>query len=1413
MGLMKHTFLKKIIVIVSIFMILTAFVASPVSKAANAKTQMDKDEFYYAGTTEGAYVITQSFWDWLINFLKQVLDFLLGLFTMGGRMVFVGWAALFEEMITAMLEASAGIPMEIDSTVDPTDVDGLIDSSNNVTIEAIVYNQVPILNINLFDNKTATCISGTGRYFVKCETCYNQQMAESGATTTTTTSTSVRPLGKNQKICKMDECYCTDCWEVLKDAGYLETDSSGSIILDSETNLPIRKNNAITIIKNSVSKWYYIMRLIAMIVMLCVLIAVGIKMAISTLASDKAFYKRMIVDWIAGMILLFTIHYFMLGTIYINEVLVDAIENISMNSSSKLGKEFGSETKESDETEIGIYQEVRTRAYDPRFINGMTGTALYVTLVFLTVKFVIVYLKRYLTIIILTLLSPGVSFAYAIQKVMYGKAQAFTGWFQEYFITVFLQTVHALMYTVFLTAALEISLQSVSGIILAFVFINFMLKAEGIFRKIFRLSGGSADEAMQADKSLHQMTKTAKKAAGAMMLGGSLKNSPITKAALAPLRMARNELVLGMARKHEKLKEKNKDAEEEKNLEKYKQIDKMAEELQELRKSIDPDGEATKGFKAFMDNYDSATQVISLDGQDAMEQELVELEKLAAVRNISDEDRAKLAQLRKKFDATTNISLRDVMKARMDQFLDIDNYYEYDPKTGKRRRKRNFVGKLRFDRTKNKLVRESMSDLISEKMSLGNFLGFTDADKKILKETTDFAKGTLFGMGAMFVGLGTVAMSPTVGMGLLATGINNKINFLDKTGVYDSTRHYRRPMVDEKRRKFSFKSFNKGAKQTIAKTILTTAEKEKDRVIVQNVRKNHKALYRTLRLGGAGLVVAGAVGLGSMALAPVAMGAGMATMFVGKSVKRYSGYSQKSLIGKISMHHFKQYEAMKKGLIEDEIHMLAKDEEKIMISTYASLMESIDKLFEAQSDESEEERKRREKEEEEEEKKAIGQDEAIQLSSGKVIFLKENITDSSVLLAPDGKLKEDMAEKIIEEAVAKTIIESVISETGTDSLQTSEITNSAKKQIESRLQACGVLTGTNTKIESIITDLDSKVESAVQRITEQELSGNTVESESDKLSVFEEVLVESVIQKKAENGKIQDVSDISYTMIAQDVVEARAKIIASQSSENVVQRMQQAKTELSNASVSGSSKTNSDTPSLEMFIPEAKRAETASSETTNERTTSGRVTSPEGTRLDSTSVIDSMVDTKRKSFEQIVRISQNKEELIKKKVVQIKKKNKTVQPKTEEEKREEKKKVISALDSILEAVANGEEEVYTGENSEVYKSVDEVIQEIFDNTEEQSEVYKLIANIDKMKRYNKRAENAKISAKNPRYNKAKKSKERAMAFERYPDKIPNGDRVYTGGDGRKNLEEVETYGPITDIDALLKEISSKKRSK
>ena len=48
-------------------------------------------------------------------------------------------------------------------------------------------------------------------------------------------------------------------------------------------------------------------------------------MAISTIASDRAMYKKMLVDWCASMALLFLLHYIMIFTIAVNNAIINAL--------------------------------------------------------------------------------------------------------------------------------------------------------------------------------------------------------------------------------------------------------------------------------------------------------------------------------------------------------------------------------------------------------------------------------------------------------------------------------------------------------------------------------------------------------------------------------------------------------------------------------------------------------------------------------------------------------------------------------------------------------------------------------------------------------------------------------------------------------------------------------------------------------------------------------------------------------------------------------------------------------------------------------------------------------------------------------------------------------------------------------
>lgn len=50
--------------------------------------------------------------------------------------------------------------------------------------------------------------------------------------------------------------------------------------------------------RSTIAIWYYMMRILASAVLLVVLIYVGIRMAISSVAEDKAKYKKMLLDWV-----------------------------------------------------------------------------------------------------------------------------------------------------------------------------------------------------------------------------------------------------------------------------------------------------------------------------------------------------------------------------------------------------------------------------------------------------------------------------------------------------------------------------------------------------------------------------------------------------------------------------------------------------------------------------------------------------------------------------------------------------------------------------------------------------------------------------------------------------------------------------------------------------------------------------------------------------------------------------------------------------------------------------------------------------------------------------------------------------------------------------------------------------------
>ena len=84
-------------------------------------------------------------------------------------------------------------------------------------------------------------------------------------------------------------------------------------------------NNPVKLLRESIANWYYALRMIAIIMLLCILIYVGIRMATSTLADDKAKYKSMLWNWLVSMAIVFVLHYIIVIVINVNNSLVDVL--------------------------------------------------------------------------------------------------------------------------------------------------------------------------------------------------------------------------------------------------------------------------------------------------------------------------------------------------------------------------------------------------------------------------------------------------------------------------------------------------------------------------------------------------------------------------------------------------------------------------------------------------------------------------------------------------------------------------------------------------------------------------------------------------------------------------------------------------------------------------------------------------------------------------------------------------------------------------------------------------------------------------------------------------------------------------------------------------------------------------------
>lgn len=242
-------------------------------------------------------------------------------------------------------------------------------------------------------------------------------------------------------------------------------------------NNPNNTKQTLDVLKENVAIWYFSLRNIAIVANLIILVYIGIRMIISSIATEKAKYKHMLFNWVMSFVLLFLMHY-MLAAIFVfhdwtinflNKVVDDmeVEQNVEDNGGNTQNQNQNQnqnqgQTQNTDKGR-GFEEEILEKTWSKLLIlRGWDAMAVAITLYILVyheLKFFLMYFKRLISVGFLLIISPLITITYAIDAVKDGKSQVYQKWLKEILFNVFIQDIHAVTYAVFIFSAGEIAKQ------------------------------------------------------------------------------------------------------------------------------------------------------------------------------------------------------------------------------------------------------------------------------------------------------------------------------------------------------------------------------------------------------------------------------------------------------------------------------------------------------------------------------------------------------------------------------------------------------------------------------------------------------------------------------------------------------------------------------------------------------------------------------------------------------------------------------------------------------------------------------------------------------------------------------------------------------------------------------------------
>ena len=226
-------------------------------------------------------------------------------------------------------------------------------------------------------------------------------------------------------------------------------------------------NSLISGFVNVVKNTFESFRVIAIAIFTVSAMIIGIKLAISTIASEKAKYKQAIYQWITGIVLLLVLKYIIAAIFIINENIVQMAYNAAGNVTfqvSLLNIIPGNAITSGIKAIVGKFVDTNKILsisvpgyfgfYLKYFLQGWGGNLLSSIIAFIvmgqTITLLIAYIKRLVICLMLGVTSPLIIAADSVKKAAGQQSNIFNNWFKQFALAVLMQSFHAIMLLIIL---------------------------------------------------------------------------------------------------------------------------------------------------------------------------------------------------------------------------------------------------------------------------------------------------------------------------------------------------------------------------------------------------------------------------------------------------------------------------------------------------------------------------------------------------------------------------------------------------------------------------------------------------------------------------------------------------------------------------------------------------------------------------------------------------------------------------------------------------------------------------------------------------------------------------------------------------------------------------------------------------